>query len=861
MKNSRSVRAVQATKPTALLFLACLLIPGSFALSQPFPSFIVDTTVTHIPDYENKRSTSVAFGPDVGLVVWATEVLVRGARADRNGVLLDSIQLDIDGLVEKEWVDLSPAVAWGGQSFLVVWADGGALKYALVEPDGIVATRGVLHDRVWSGDHQAAAAFDGSNFLVSWICGRDTLGSTALFCRVSPQGAVLDSPPRLVAAQQRNRQANLSLCFHGDRYLAVWSDWDTIGVSGNFVFPDGSIADSAGFPIRPGVSVGGTAVTHDRGNFLVSWSEYGNPSNVRIARVSDSGVVLDTDGVLIDSFSYKPVLTSNGDTTLVAFSYDSTEDFDSTTLAGVRVDAGMNRLDSAPVKLSGRGCTEWGTDPWSPCIAVCGDDYFVAWAQPLYLRGYTYDVEQVLSRRMALSGEPVEPAPAVLSYGAAVQGYPGVASDGENFLAAWSETRRDSLGRLYYVVQSFRFTADGTRLDLSPLELGTSLYDVPPGVAFGGGCYLVTWQDSTGIWAKRLTPAGVVLDSSPLRMPDTAYAYPFTDAAFGDSFFLVTWAGDAGLHGCRVTPAGALLDTTPLDLAIDQGLQPHFPQVAFDGTNFLVARHDGGDKGDPVHRCVRIGQNGAILDTADITIGAAGANFEWAMPEVAYGKGVYFVVDNVSANCWRISPDGYLLDSIPHPDLQYAHEVFDGTDFMLVCQSQDSSGAGLPSLGAIRITPDGLVLDSTPFTLVVPDSSFPGAHHAAMSANASGRIAAVFRCSEPTPYLTRRIRAVTFPAIVGIGSVREAGQPVAVRVQPNPTSGLISLSFALTQAGPVRVTAFDAAGRRCASLFSGRMKAGRQTLPLDTRRLANGVYFLRLDAGPTKHSARLVVSH
>lgn len=39
------------------------------------------------------------------------------------------------------------------------------------------------------------------------------------------------------------------------------------------------------------------------------------------------------------------------------------------------------------------------------------------------------------------------------------------------------------------------------------------------------------------------------------------------------------------------------------------------------------------------------------------------------------------------------------------------------------------------------------------------------------------------------------------------------------------------------------------------------MNAGRQTVPLDTRRLANGVYFLRLEAGKTTRSTRLVVSH
>jgi hypothetical protein len=84
--------------------------------------------------------------------------------------------------------------------------------------------------------------------------------------------------------------------------------------------------------------------------------------------------------------------------------------------------------------------------------------------------------------------------------------------------------------------------------------------------------------------------------------------------------------------------------------------------------------------------------------------------------------------------------------------------------------------------------------------------------------------------------------------------------PVALRVQPNPASGPTSLSFNLTQAEPVQVKAFDAAGRRCASLFSGRLKAGVQMLSLDARRLANGVYFLRLEAGTTTHSTRLVVS-
>jgi len=858
MKNRSPVRSAQALAPAALLCILCLLIPGSVALSQPFPSFMLDSTVSCMPGFDDVNGTGAAFGPDLGLVVWNSRG-VRGARVDRNsGALLDTLQIEVSG-PDIGSGSRKPGVAWSGHNFLVAWAGYDAAACAVVQPDGQVTSRAVFQNPSIDG-RGAAVGFDGTNFLVTWIAVDESLGLTAYFCRVSPQGMVLDSPPRLVAPLAAGRQTSVALCFYGGRYLATWNDWDTIGVSGNFILPDGTIADSAGFHIRQGVGTGDPAVTHDRNNFLVSWDEWAERFHVKLARVSDSGAVIDTDGVVIDSFAYVGTeVMSSGDTTLFLFRRDTLDSRDSLTLVAVRVDSALNHLDAEPVKLSAPGYPGYGYAAEGYAAALCGEDYFITWTQPL-AKDPIEDWRQALCRRVSRDGALLDSAPKVLSYGIDEQQSPDVASDSDNFLAVWSDTRRDSNAQMYYQVEGSRFTADGTVLDSVPIRLGIALYYVPPAVAFGGGCYLVSWQDADGIWAKRVTPAGAVLDSLPLRMPDPYYANPFTDVAYGDSFFLVAWGGDAGLHGCRVTPAGVLLDSTPLDLAVDQGLQPHFPQVAFDGTNFLVARHDGGDKGDPVHRCVRVDTSGEVLDTADITLGPAGDNFEWASPEVAFGRGVYFVVDNQTGRCWRVSPNGYLIDSVPHADLQYAHLVFDGTDFMLLCQITQPNGEWTSSLGAMRITPSGRVLDSTPFTLVTPDSAFARAHGAALSVNAANQVGAVFECREPTPYLTQRIRAATFPAIVGIGSQRDVTPPVAFRVQPNPAAGLASLSFNLTRTGPVRVTAFDAAGRRCASLFSGRMKAGSQTLPLDTRRLANGVYFLRLEAGAATRSTRLIVA-
>jgi hypothetical protein len=366
----------------------------------------------------------------------------------------------------------------------------------------------------------------------------------------------------------------------------------------------------------------------------------------------------------------------------------------------------------------------------------------------------------------------------------------------------------------------------------------------------------VAWYYDRGISAKRVTPAGVVLDSVPLRMPEPGEARGVPKVAYGDSFFLVVWATWTSVHGCRVTPAGVLLDTTPLLLVVSPTEEPSYPQVAFDGVNFLVARHDG----DDMHRCVRVGTNGVVLDTADITIGTAGSSY-YAAPELAYGNGVYFVVDNSNSKCWRVSPNGSLLDSAPHSYSDCAHVVFDGTDFMLLCQFRDSSNQLTNSLGGMRITPSGRVLDSTPFMLVTADSARAGARYAAMSANGANRVGITFTGYEPAPYLTSRIRATGFNAIIGIGAAREDARMAPFRVLPNPASRMVNLSFGLRQAGPVQVSAFDAAGRRRAVIHSGGMPAGIHNLAFDTRRLANGVYFLRYEAGADRRSSRLVVSH
>jgi hypothetical protein len=298
MKNRSSVRA---TRGFTLASLGCIIsqfLAGSVALSQPFPSFILDTTLVRGPGLGSASGTRVGVGNGVNLVVWKDGASLCGARVNASGLLLDSLPIDIDGPDLEAFVNMRPQVAWSGSNFLVAWSNWDQTMFALVEPDGQVTLRKVLQDSVTAlQSASAAVGFDGTNFLVAWSGLPNGEREVTFFCRVTPDGAVLDSPPRLVVPGNTNDQYDIAVGFHNDRYLAAWLNQSgTNDLWGSFIMPDGSIPDSVGFPIRSGVDTDYPCVTHDGHSFVVSWTEVSR--RTVLARVTDQGLVLDTTGVL-----------------------------------------------------------------------------------------------------------------------------------------------------------------------------------------------------------------------------------------------------------------------------------------------------------------------------------------------------------------------------------------------------------------------------------------------------------------------------------------------------------------------------------------------------------------------------------
>ncbi|MCU0607451.1 MAG: T9SS type A sorting domain-containing protein [Candidatus Edwardsbacteria bacterium] len=108
---------------------------------------------------------------------------------------------------------------------------------------------------------------------------------------------------------------------------------------------------------------------------------------------------------------------------------------------------------------------------------------------------------------------------------------------------------------------------------------------------------------------------------------------------------------------------------------------------------------------------------------------------------------------------------------------------------------------------------------------------------------------------------------ILYSELTGIAG--EPTQTVGVRtallpVGPNPSAGKLRLSYDLAAAGRVTLGVYDVAGRLVATVADGTMPAGSHSVSWNGtdrggRKVASGVYFVRLDAGGASQTQRITV--
>lgn len=798
-------------------------------------------------------------------------------------VISAEIGIDEDVSGPSQMSEGPVSVAFDGTNYMAVWTDGHNVLGLRIGPDGVRLDEQSIQIAKGNSMVFAVIAFDGTNHLVAWR--EYQAGYHVVKARfVSAAGEPLGEPWQVSHA---NRHAStLSVAFDGAHHLIVWNGHDggsTYDVFGARVTPDGELPDGAGFVISaaashqmwPSVAAGG-------GVFAVSWMDARSGNyDIYAARVSPAGGVIDTSGIPIATGSAhqeRPAIAYGGGTFLVTWNDgwalrfrllrpDGTLPASGTLVSGttrhssVAHDGGgfqvvysdhttSSRLGAHLVRVSSAGGILRGPTRLGPVrytyesgVACSSGGCFAAWREN---RSGGIDI---FGGRTDGTGAPLDGEGFLLSRGGRQQERPSVASDGTDYLIAYSVISDGSDWDVY----AARISATGELLDAGAIPLGTSAYqEIHPSVAHGGGTYWVTWMDARGghynLYTARVGSDGAVLDPGGRAVSPVATSQQMPSTAWdGDQLVVAWYEWSSGWH-VRYRRLNADGSAAGSPTTLSSGTDNLWPRVGCAAESCLVAWYSASGGYSTIH-ARRLGDDGAI--GALTALSSSARNYQ---PDVAAGPDGYLVAwhhwtatapsyNDVHAR--RVGADGSLISGVfavssADYDQYRPAAVFDGQNYLVVW-SDNRSRVRTDLIGS-WVTPAGEVLD--PAGVVISDV---GTWHdyATLAAAADGRLMVAYRRFDPDPpYGTYRARArliapdapsdTTPPVIDAVADVTaeavssegaEVSYPVPgatddvdgpVPVSCAPTPGAVFPFGATT----VQCVAFDAAGNQGSASFT-----------------------------------------
>lgn len=611
--------------------------------------------------------------------------------------------------VPDPYIQCWPCIAHGNTTRLVIWSDerfDSAYYFNVMgsrigldgtnfDPAGIQ-----IYCRRNSDQIACDISFDGSKYLIVWYDYRNTWDH--YYGILMDEGGNILDTTEFVICNFNSWKGQIQLARGDTNYLAVWSDWrnspgvDTnADIYGTYISLQGVVADTIGFPIslNHGKQLN-PSVSFKDSIFLIVWQDERNDTaDIYGARVTTNGLVLDTNGF--------------------------------------------------PISLAPRYQE-------NPDIVATDSNFFIIW-QDWRNHSAGYDI---YGARISFEGTLLDTNGIPISTSNNSQIHPAIAFDGINLLAVW-EDERD--GGIYNPnIYCARISQSGEVLDPNGIPVSIRpMYQTKPKVTFDGVNYCIVWDDLYGsnghynhdVFYNRVTPSGIVLDSSGFVISTSGNAQRNPTSVFGDSNFLCLWRDKkddpdtANIYGTRISPNGTILDSLGLKFNAAPGIQK-YPSASFDGTNYLLVWIT-----TLIDTCevkgARVNQNGILLDS--INIHNINSHYFLSKVASAYCNGYYLCAweDGRIIHATRIRTDGSLVDTLPIEICPYDSDSYnpfitcDNAKYMIVWESYDYLPWSSWNILGARVDTSGMVLDPSginitrncPSDEMAPAATYNGNQH------------------------------------------------------------------------------------------------------------------------------------
>ena len=635
-----------------------------------------------------------------------------------------------------------PRLAHDGTNYLVVWQDYrnnvtnlGDIYGARVSATGTVLDKhGIQISGAVNHQQNPTVAFGSGTFLVTWRDYRLNTSYPDIYgARVKPDGTVQDKAGIPIAVAS-SHQYEPYVVYGGGIFFVVWYDYRLSGYSDIFgarVKPDGTVQDPNGITIsKASYYQYYPTAAYDGTNFFVVWSDYRHNrswSDIYGARVSIAGKVLDTAGIAINRQVYHQTVPHvayiyNGSTYLVT--WQDNRSYSNYNIYGARVNTSGKVQDSTGFLI----CSATNHQ-YNPAVAHDGTSFYVVWQD---YRNYSKTGYDIYGTAVSTAGKPASTSGTLISAATGHQQSPFLAHSGKDFMVVWSDQRHGTtMGEAVY---GARIKA-GTVTDPSGILVSSAANNQwVPAVGFDGTNYLVVWQDyrdyaKTGqnLWGVLVSGKGSV--STPSGIAISTYAKDQTAPAvvFGGGRYLIAWQDTrSGTHiyGAQVDTSGKVLQPTGFPLSTAAGSQVA-PDVAYDGNNYIVVWQDYRNSGSyPDIYGTLVNKYGGKTSGTDIVISKA--TYHQSNPAVAYGGGAYYVVwdDNRNSGTTgydifgtqiKISGSVATVNGTPISTAYYSQQhpdvAWDGTGYMVVWHDNRYTYATGYDIFASRVSAAGVVQD------------------------------------------------------------------------------------------------------------------------------------------------------